>query len=43
MNLSDIQELYFITAISNITSIMSDGIFSHNDSERVPQYALFGA
>lgn len=35
MNLRDIQELYFITDISNVASIMSEGILSHNEAHRV--------
>ncbi len=35
MNINDIKELYFITDISNITSIMSNGILSHNEAHRV--------
>lgn len=35
MNLRDIQELYFITDISNVASIMSNGILSHNEAHRV--------
>lgn len=35
MDQSDIQELYFITDISNVHSIMRDGILSHNEAERV--------
>lgn len=35
MNINDIHELYFITDISNVASIMSEGIFSHNEVRRV--------
>ncbi len=35
MNLKDIHELYFITDISNVASIMSEGILSHNEARRV--------
>jgi|GEM_PF-2041374 len=35
MNLRDIQELYFITDILNVASIMSEGILSHNEARRV--------
>ncbi len=35
MNLSDIQELYFITDISNLASIMRHGILSHNEARRI--------
>lgn len=35
MNISDIKELYFITDISNVASIMHNGILSHNEASRV--------
>ena len=35
MNISDIKELYFITDISNVVSIMDNGILSHNEAQRV--------
>ena len=35
MNLTDIRELYFITDISNVASIMNDGILSHNEARRL--------
>lgn len=35
MNISDIKELYFITDISNVVSIMDNGILSHNEAHRV--------
>ena len=35
MNLSDIHELYCIAPISNVASIMSNGILSHNEAQRV--------
>lgn len=35
MNLRDIHELFFITDISNVTSIMRDGILSHNEARRI--------
>jgi len=35
MRITDIQELYFITDISNVPSIMSEGILSHNEARRV--------
>ncbi len=35
MNLRDIQELYFITDIANVASIMSEGILSHNEARQV--------
>lgn len=35
MNISDIHELYCIAPISNVVSIMSEGILSHNEAQRV--------
>ncbi len=35
MNISDIKELYFITDISNVVSIMDNCILSHNEAQRV--------
>lgn len=35
MNLSEIYELHFITDISNVASIMREGILSHNEARRV--------
>lgn len=35
MNLGDIHELYCITPISNVASIMSEGILSHNEARRI--------
>ncbi|MBI4353048.1 MAG: DUF4433 domain-containing protein [Candidatus Omnitrophica bacterium] len=35
MNLRDIHELYCIVPISNVASIMRDGILSHNEAHRV--------
>lgn len=40
MNLRDIQELYFITDISNVASIMSGGILSHNEARRVQHHSI---
>ncbi len=35
MNLSDIHDLYFITDVSNVASIMREGILSHNEARQV--------
>jgi hypothetical protein len=35
MNRSDLQELHYITIISNIPSIMTKGILSHKRSKRI--------
>lgn len=40
MNLSDIHALYFITDISNVASIMRDGILSHNEARRIYSVAI---
>ena len=36
MNRSDVKELYFITLISNVQSIIDYGILSHNKSIKIP-------
>jgi hypothetical protein len=35
MNTQDIQELYYITDITNVASIMCKGILSHNEARRI--------
>ncbi len=35
MQLDDVRELYFITDISNVASIMREGILSHNEAQRI--------
>ncbi|MBU4305205.1 MAG: DUF4433 domain-containing protein [Candidatus Omnitrophica bacterium] len=40
MNISDIHELYFITDISNVASIMREGILSHNEALRVHHHSI---
>lgn len=35
MNINDIQELYFITDIANVPSIMKEGILSHKNANRI--------
>ena len=40
MNLTDIHELYFITDISNVASIMRHGILSHNEARRVDHNSI---
>jgi len=36
MDRSDVKELYFITLISNVRSIIEYGILSHNKSVKIP-------
>lgn len=40
MHINEIQELYFITAIANIPSIMGNGILSHNRVQRLPHSSI---
>ncbi len=40
MELDDIQQLYFITPISNIASIMQNGILSHNGARRLRHHSI---
>ncbi|MBI3008087.1 MAG: DUF4433 domain-containing protein [Candidatus Omnitrophica bacterium] len=35
MDINDIRELYFITDITNVPSILQDGILSHNEARRI--------
>lgn len=35
-----IRELYFITDISNVASIMHEGILSHNEAHRIPHRSI---
>ncbi len=40
MNLREIHELYFITDISNVQSIMRYGILSHNEASRIQHCSI---
>jgi hypothetical protein len=40
MDRSDVKELYFITPIANVLSIMKHGILSHNLSLKVPHQSI---
>jgi hypothetical protein len=40
MDIGDIRELYFITEIANVASIMREGILSHNAARKVPHYSI---
>jgi hypothetical protein len=40
MNRSDMKELYFITPIANVSSIMQHGMLSHNLSMRLPHRSV---
>ena len=40
MNLSDLSELHYITDISNVPSIMANGILSHNLAKKLPHKSV---
>jgi hypothetical protein len=40
LNLSDLSELHYITDISNVPSIMANGILSHNLSKKLPHKSV---
>ncbi|MFH0799567.1 MAG: DUF4433 domain-containing protein [Pseudomonadota bacterium] len=40
MDINDIQELYFITEIANVPSIMREGILSHKEARRIPHSSI---
>lgn len=40
MDIKDIQELYFITDIANVPSIMREGILSHKEAHRVAHASI---
>jgi len=40
MDRSDVRELYFITPIANVSSIIQHGILSHNLSKRLPHHSV---
>lgn len=40
MNRKDIKELYYITHIENVSSILTNGILSHNEAKKLKHYSI---